>query len=346
MSLEEAKKKKQGKMKQRYIFRSITLAILLGAIIFALVTNLKEDNEIYRTGDEAPDFELMQVNKNNETELIRLSELEGKGIMLNFWATYCAPCEAEMPFMESLYPEYEDEIEIVAVSLDNTELVIDKFIDKYNLTFPVVHDSSSDVMDLYKVGPIPSTFFINPEGEIVDTVAGALTLEALEDHFKEILPEDSDVEHNTESNVGVGDQAPDFALEQVNESITDKELHLEDYAGKPIVLNFWETSSDLSQEGLSIMESLHNEYDDQVEMIAVNTDAADMEVDDIISEKGLSYPVLRDLEQEVLELYDRTILPSTFFINAEGEIIEVISGELTEETLEIQLKEMVEKEVN
>src|SRR5690625_2502618 len=141
MTLEEAKKNKRGKKKKRYIFRSIILAVLLVAVIYALVINLNQDKEIYQVGDKAPDFELVQISENNEEEVIRLSELEGKGVMLNFWATYCAPCEAEMPYMESLYPEYADEIEIVAVSLDNSELVIDKFINKYDLTFPVVHDT-------------------------------------------------------------------------------------------------------------------------------------------------------------------------------------------------------------
>lgn len=188
MALEEARKNKQQKMKKRFIFRSIILVVLLSAVIFALVTNLTKDKEIYQVGDEAPDFELAQINESNELETVRLSDLEGKGVMLNFWATYCEPCEKEMPYMESLYPEYKDDIEIVAVSLDANELVIQQFIDKYDLTFPVLHDTKSEVMDLYNVGPIPSTFFIDPEGKIVDKVAGALTLETLEDHFQEIQP--------------------------------------------------------------------------------------------------------------------------------------------------------------
>ncbi len=191
MSLEKARQKKQGKKVRRYIFRSSILLILLAAIVFALYSNLNQDKEIYGVGDEAPDFELVQINENNEEEKIRLSELEGKGVMLNFWATYCAPCEAEMPFMQSLYPEYKDKgIEIVAVNLDQNELVIHQFIDKYDLTFPVPHDTKSEVMDLYKIGPIPSTIFITPEGKIDDVVAGALTLDKLEEHFKRILPEE------------------------------------------------------------------------------------------------------------------------------------------------------------
>ncbi len=188
MVLDEARKNKQNKMKKRFIFRTIILAILLAAVVFALVTNLNKDKEVYQVGDKAPDFELVQINKNNELEKIRLSDLEGKGVMLNFWATYCKPCEAEMPYMEELYPKYKEDVEIVTVNLDASELVIHQFIDKYDLTFPVVHDTKSEVMDLYSVGPIPSTFFINPEGEIVEKVAGALTLDTLEEHFKEVQP--------------------------------------------------------------------------------------------------------------------------------------------------------------
>src|SRR5699024_3741918 len=188
MALEEARNKKRNNMKKRFYYRTAVLVVLVGALAFALYANLSQDKEIYRAGDLAPDFQLTQINKHNELETIRLSDLEGKGVMLNFWGTFCPPCEAEMPFMESLYPEYADDIEIVAVNLDKSEFVIHKFIDKHDLTFPVVHDKNRDVLDLYKVKPLPSTFFIDSEGRIVDKVEGALTLEGLEEHFKAIQP--------------------------------------------------------------------------------------------------------------------------------------------------------------
>ncbi|GAB3791696.1 thiol-disulfide oxidoreductase ResA [Virgibacillus kimchii] len=188
MSLEERKRKKKNKKRNRLIFRSAVLAVLLGAIIFALVNNLQQDHNIYRVGDQAPDFKLQQISENNDLEYIQLSDLQGKGVMLNFWGTWCEPCKDEMPYMEELYPKYQDEIEIVAVSLDATELVIHRFIDSFDLSFPIPHDTTGEVKDLYKIGPIPSTFFINPEGEIVEVVEGALTLESLEAHLQEIRP--------------------------------------------------------------------------------------------------------------------------------------------------------------
>lgn len=180
---------KNKKKRNRLIFRSIILLLLLAAVAYALISNSSEDNANVEEGDEAGDFKLSQVNDANDTESIQLSDLEGKGVMLNFWATYCEPCKVEMPYMEELYPKYKDKgVEIVAVSLDATQLVIDQFLDKYDLTFPVVHDTKSQVLDQYSVGPLPSTFFINPDGEVEEVVEGALTLDKLEGHLKKIEP--------------------------------------------------------------------------------------------------------------------------------------------------------------
>lgn len=190
MNVDKIKANKKRKKRNRLIFRTIVLLILLAAVAYALISNLTKDTTKIDEGVQAPDFKLEQINKNNGKEIIQLSDLKGKGVMLNFWATYCKPCEAEMPYMQKLYPKYKDKgIEIVAVSLDATELVINRFIDKYDLTFPVPHDQSGQVRNKYDIGPIPSTFFINPQGEVVEIVEGALSLESIEGHLKEIMPE-------------------------------------------------------------------------------------------------------------------------------------------------------------
>src|SRR5690625_4629852 len=110
--------KKKTRIKKRFIFRTTILVILVAAIAFALVTNLTKDQTIYRVGDQAPDFRLEQINQNHHLDTIQLSDTNGKGVMLNFWATYCEPCEIEMPYMEKLYADYQDKgIEILAVNL-------------------------------------------------------------------------------------------------------------------------------------------------------------------------------------------------------------------------------------
>lgn len=190
MNVDQIKANKNRKKRNRLIFRTIVLVILVAAVAYAIISNINKDTTKIDVGSRAPEFKLEQVNKNNELETIKLSDFKGKGVMLNFWATYCKPCEAEMPYMEKLYPEYKDKgVEIVAVNLDLTELVVNRFIERFDLTFPVPHDKSGQVMDLYGVGPIPSTFFINPEGEVVEIVEGALTLESIEGYLKEIQPE-------------------------------------------------------------------------------------------------------------------------------------------------------------
>src|SRR5690625_6418711 len=99
MRVEKAREKKKDKKRNRLIFRTIILSVLVAAVVFALITNAKKDNTIYRVGDKAPDFQLQQINKNNDLEIIRLSDFKGKGIMLNFWATYYKPCELEIHYI-------------------------------------------------------------------------------------------------------------------------------------------------------------------------------------------------------------------------------------------------------
>src|SRR5699024_9727904 len=135
MSLEEVKKRKKSKRKKRLIFRTTMIGMMIAAVVFTIISNFNKDKTIYEVVNQAHDFQLHQINKNNELGTVRLSDLEGKGVMLNFWATYCKPCEAEMPFMQDLYGDYKDKgIEIVAVNLDANKLVVDRFIDKFDLT--------------------------------------------------------------------------------------------------------------------------------------------------------------------------------------------------------------------
>ncbi|MGM8214009.1 thiol-disulfide oxidoreductase ResA [Bacillaceae bacterium W0354] len=174
------------KKKKRFIFRTIVLLILVISLVVVLFVNAQKDNPLIAEGDQAPDFMLERLD-NGET--IQLHDLKGKGVMINFWATYCEPCKKEMPFMDELYKKYKDDgFEIIAVSVDKNELVIRNFFERLGLSFPIVHDKKGVVMEAYNIVPLPTSYFINPDGTIDNVVKGPLTLKNLETYIQNILP--------------------------------------------------------------------------------------------------------------------------------------------------------------
>lgn len=120
---------------------------------------------------EAPDFTL----KSLEGRSVRLRELKGKLVLVNFWATWCAPCLHEMPSMERLYQTFKQtEFVILAVSMDRqaTE-VAQPFVERLKLTFPILLDPASEVARQYGVRGLPTTYLIDPDGLLIGAVIGA-----------------------------------------------------------------------------------------------------------------------------------------------------------------------------
>lgn len=127
-------------------------------------------------GELAPDFELETVTG----DLVRLSDYRGEKVMLNFWATWCPPCRAEMPDMQRFYEDTD--IVILAVNLTETKTErnnVDKFIEEYGLTFPVLLDEELGAATLYRIQPIPTSYLINSDGTIHNKAFGALNYELM-----------------------------------------------------------------------------------------------------------------------------------------------------------------------
>lgn len=118
----------------------------------------------------ATDFYLRDLNG----KLVRLSDFQGKVVVLNFWATWCPPCRKEMPSMQQLYQAHKDKgLEVVAVSVDTTSSQeVRAFIEELGLTFPVLHDRDSLVSRLYSNPGVPSSYVIDPQGKVVYRVLG------------------------------------------------------------------------------------------------------------------------------------------------------------------------------
>lgn len=154
------------------------LVFLAGyAIWFAILP--KEPKEGLEIGNKPPQFELEMLNGEN----VQLDNVKGKKVMVNFWATWCPPCEAEMPEMQKLQNEHQDNLIVLAVNMTNAEKSredVESFISKRKLTFPVALDKDGRVSVQYEVYSYPTTYFLDEEGNIMNISRGAMTKETME----------------------------------------------------------------------------------------------------------------------------------------------------------------------
>ena len=126
----------------------------------------------------AADFAL--VTPTGET--LRLSELRGKIVLLNFWATWCLPCRAEMPDLEAIYREFGDELGFVVIGINHMESAapVADYAQRNNLSFPLLLDTDARVAsELFEVRYLPVTILIDREGYIRDTWRGQIAREAM-----------------------------------------------------------------------------------------------------------------------------------------------------------------------
>lgn len=114
-------------------------------------------------GAPAPDFTLSDLGGNS----VRLSSLRGEVVLINFWATWCAPCRLEMPGIEAAYQAHQaDGLRVLAVNLDESPETVGAFVDELGLTFTVLLDPGYKVNDLYRVRAYPTTYVVDRDGVI------------------------------------------------------------------------------------------------------------------------------------------------------------------------------------
>jgi peroxiredoxin len=134
-------------------------------------------------GQLAPDF-IVQFTDGQKS---KLSDWQGRPVVLNFWATWCAPCREEMPEFVAAYQRYQDDdLVILGVNAQETAGQAAEFMRRFEMDFPVALDSRGDVQQLYNVRGLPTTVFINREGRIVERWSGLLNQRMLEELLAEI----------------------------------------------------------------------------------------------------------------------------------------------------------------
>lgn len=175
------------KKKQRSITRGIILAVLalaIGYTIYAAVT--KDKVNLITVGATAPDFEVVDL----EGEKHRLKDYEGEGVLLNFWGTWCGPCEREFPAMTRQYESYSKEgVQIIAVNYAQSRFEVENYVENMGMTFPVAIDKTTSVFKAYNIGPLPTSIFISPDGEVEHIVTGEMSETQIANYMESIKPE-------------------------------------------------------------------------------------------------------------------------------------------------------------
>jgi peroxiredoxin len=137
-------------------------------------------------GDLAIDFRL----RNLEGDAVSLSNLRGKPVLINFWATWCPPCRGEMPFLQKIYDIYSDQgLEVLEIDIGESAATIQQYMTANNLVLPVLIDSDRTVALDYGVTVIPLTFLVDQGGVIQWKIYGAVrSVSDIEQELHRILP--------------------------------------------------------------------------------------------------------------------------------------------------------------
>ena len=138
-------------------------------------------------GSEAPDFTVYDLEGNAH----KLSDFRGKPVLLNFWASWCGPCQMEMPDFQKYYERHGDKVNFVIVNLtDGQQETVESasaFIKEKGYTFPVYYDTDIDAAMKYGVSAVPVSYFIDAEGYFVAWAQGALSSDMLQQGIDMIL---------------------------------------------------------------------------------------------------------------------------------------------------------------
>lgn len=139
-------------------------------------------------GQPAPDFTLPTL----EGDAVSLSDYRGRPVLMNFWATWCAPCRREMPELVRVYNTHRDEgFVVLAVDLADQDSIDDvrAFVEEFDMTFPVLLDETGAVYnELYRLLGLPMSVFVDREGIITRIHIGIMTDQQVDEFVEEILP--------------------------------------------------------------------------------------------------------------------------------------------------------------
>jgi peroxiredoxin len=142
------------------VHRTIPLIAALASVMLLSTTGF---TEIPNGAKKAPDFTLKSATGGN----VKLSELRGRVVLVNFWATWCTPCKEELPYFNKLYGRYRSVgLEVLGVNIDKVSSQASQMRDALGLSFPVLFDPAGKTSDLYQIRSMPTTFVVAKDGTL------------------------------------------------------------------------------------------------------------------------------------------------------------------------------------
>jgi peroxiredoxin len=295
-------------------------------------------------GQPAPDFALRTLDGG----LIRLSQLRGNIVVLDFWATWCQPCIAALPkIMEVTSTHREQNVELLAVNQSESVEIVRPFLEEKQWQLPVALDVDGDVSRLYGVDSIPRTMIIDAEGVVRAVHAGATPdLDVLLAEQLQALILGRPITPPIE---------PAINSPLLNEDISDNTLRLLDgqdvtlasYRGKVVVLDFWATWCGPCIRSLPELMGIAEQVgEDKLVLIAVNQLERQDVVGQFLSDRGWNLNVALDPKGTLAGKFGIDSIPRTLVLDKRGILRHVHAGATPElkATLEAEIEALLNAE--
>ncbi len=185
--------------RERWYAAGGMVGALLLVVLIWFVTDRAELPSIGEVNRPAPDFRLPALAGGE----IQLHDYQGSVVLVNFWGTWCEPCKRETPALQSAYEQLRDQgLVVVGVNLTDDELVqgnseadIRSFVEQYGVTYPIALDIEGEATKAFRVYPLPTSFFIDRQGNIRYMRVGELTTEEVVALFDQLHQEAAALEH-------------------------------------------------------------------------------------------------------------------------------------------------------
>ncbi len=326
-------------------------------------------------GKPAPDFKVKDL-KGKE---LSLEKYRGKVILLDFWATWCGPCIAELPNVKRTYEKHKDQkFEIIGISLDSSKTKLDTFIKKEGLNWIHYWDHNQSIAQQYKVSDIPSMFLIDGKGvvrkanlsgdalgtEVAKLVKENITKPAISEsklptkgtQMKSVPALKIQKKETTTQNpismqqlrekmqAWVGKKVPDLEVKD----ISGNKLSMKDYRGQVVLLDFWATWCGPCIAEMPKLKKTFQEHKDQkFQIIGISLDKTKQPLEDYIKKEELGWVHYWDEDRKVRTEFGVKGIPTAFLIDGEGTIRTASIGGFDVETAVAELvKENLAKQPN